>query len=135
MKFDFSLKPMTVVAASVILIITLHFLTRFDTIEGLSNPAHTEFVSKGLKTDITTLEDSLLISKYNTNYKEILNDMMDWCDLEILKVLVSNKINIVEGVSTANTELIASLNQYSNFKTTLQGVYDNVLLKVSSSNT
>jgi hypothetical protein len=102
-------------------------------IEGLANPAHTEFVSKGLSNDITSLQDALHISKYQSNYQSIVKDMMQWCDLSILKVLVSNKIGIEDGVDTANTELITSLNQYAQFKNTLQGVNDTLLTNVQSS--
>ena len=68
----------------------------------------------------------------NFYYKQIINDLMKWCDLQILQVLVANKINIEEGVHTTNTELITSLNQYSQFKNTLQGVYDGVLTNLQA---
>ena len=133
MKFDFKWKPITVVVALLVLIGTLYFVTRNPIVEGLANPSHTEFVAKGIKYDITSMQDSLLLSKYQSNYQGIVKDMMQWCDLEILQVLVSNKINIEDGVNAANTDLITSLNQYSQFKNTLQGVYDNVLTNVQSS--
>ncbi len=133
MKFNMKWKPLTVLVAILVLIGTLYFITRNPIVEGLANPAHTEFVSKGLKNDITSLEDSLHIAKYQGNYQGIVKDMMQWCDLEILKVLVSNKIDIQNGVDNANTDLITSLNQYSQFKNTLQSVYDNVLTNVKSS--
>lgn len=133
MNFSFKWRPLTVLVAFLILIGTLYFITCNPVIEGLANPAHTEFVSKGLKNDITSLQDSLHISKYQSNYQAILKDMMQWCDLEVLRVLVSNKLNIQDGVDTANTELISSLNQYSQFKNTLQSVYDNILTNVQSS--
>ena len=100
--------------------------------EGLSNPQHTQFVSKGVKNDIESLKDSLHIAKYQSNYQEIVQDLMEWCDLEILKVIASNKLNLQDGVDTANTELITSLNQWSNFRNTLQNVQSNVLTNVSS---
>ena len=129
-----NIKPMYVVVALLSLVLVLYLYNRHSTIvEGLANPSHTEFVSKGLKNDIVSLEDSLHISKYQKNYQEIVKDMMSWCDLEILKVLVSNKINIEDGVDTANTELITSLNQYAQFRDTLQSVYDNVLTNVQAS--
>lgn len=129
-----NIKPMYVVVALLTLVLVLYLYNRHSNIvEGLANPSHTEFVSKGLKNDIVSLEDSLHISKYQKNYQEIIKDMMSWCDLEILKVLVSNKINIEDGVDTANTELITSLNQYAQFRDTLQSVYDNVLTNVQAS--
>ena len=121
MKFNFKYKPISVVVALLFLIGILYFIKRSKVVEGLANPSHTEFVSKGLKNDITSLEDSLHITKYQSNYQEVL------------KVLTSNKINIEDGVNAANTDLITSLNQYSQFKNTLQGVYDNVLTNVQSS--
>jgi len=132
MKFDFKWKPITVVVALLVLIGTLYFITRNPIVEGLANPSHTEFVVKSIKNDITRLDDSFLFSKYQNNYKQIINDLMKWCDLQILQVLVANKINIQEGVDTANTELITSLNQYSQFKNTLQGVNDSVLTNLQA---
>jgi hypothetical protein len=132
MKFSMKWKPLTVLVALLVLIGTLYFITRNPIVEGLANPSHTEFVAKGIKNDITSLEDSFLLSKYQSNYREIVNDLMKWCDLQILQVLVANKINIKDGIDPANTELITSLNQYSQFKNTLQGVYDSVLTNVQA---
>ena len=132
MKFNLKWKPLTVLVALLVLIGTLYFITRNPIVEGLANPSHTEFVAKGIKNDITSLQDSFLLEKYQSNYREIVNDLMKWCDLQILQVLVANKINIQDGVDTANTELITSLNQYSQFKNTLQSVYDNVLTNVQA---
>lgn len=132
MKFSLKWKPLTVLIALLVLIGSLYFTTRTHIIEGLANPSHTEFIVKSIKNDITKLDDSFLFSKYQNNYKQIVNDLMKWCDLQILQVLVANKINIEEGVDPANTELITSLNQYSQFKHTLQGVYDGVLTNLQA---
>lgn len=133
MKFNFSMRPLTIIVAVLALIFVLHYLTRTSIIEGLTNnPSQSEFIAKGLKNDITTLQDGLLLSKYQSNYKEILKNMIEWSDLQILKTLVSNKLNLEDGVSNDNTQLITSLNQYSEFKNTIQNVYDNVLMNVSS---
>lgn len=129
-----NLRPLYVVLALLLLCGGLYMMkNKRSIIEGLANPAHTEFVSKGLSNDITSLQDALHISKYQSNYQSIVKDMMQWCDLSILKVLVSNKIGIEDGVDTANTELITSLNQYAQFKNTLQGVNDTLLTNVQSS--
>ena len=117
-----------VILTLLLLSFLLYCLTKnTDIIEGLANPAHTEFVSKGLSNDITSLQDALHISKYQKNYQTIVKDMMKWCDLSLLKVIVSNKINIENGVDTANTELISGLNEYSKFRDNLQTVYNNIL--------
>lgn len=131
---NLNLRPLYVVVALVLLCGGLYMMkNKRSIIEGLANPAHTEFVSKGLSNDITSLQDALHISKYQSNYQSIVKDMMQWCDLSILKVLVSNKINIEDGVDTANTELITSLNQYAQFKNTLQGVNDTLLTNIQNS--
>ena len=131
---NLNLRPLYVVVALVLLCGGLYMMkNKRSIIEGLANPAHTEFVSKGLSNDITSLQDALHISKYQSNYQSIVKDMMQWCDLYILKVLVSNKINIEDGVDTANTELITSLNQYAQFKNTLQGVNDTLLTNIQNS--
>lgn len=117
-----------VILTLLLLSFLLYSLTKnTDIIEGLANPAHTEFVSKGLSNDITSLQDALHISKYQKNYQTIVKDMMKWCDLSLLKVIVSNKINIENGVDTANTELISGLNEYSKFRDNLQTIYNNIL--------
>ena len=126
-----NLKPMSLLLAMFIMIIALYLYSmHFSLVEGLANPEHTEFVSKGIKNDIVSLEDSLHISKYQDNYRDIVNDMMQWCDLEILKTLMSNKINISDGINSDNVKLVESLNQFSQFRNTLQSVHDNVLTNV-----
>jgi len=128
-----NMKPMSVVVALLILILVLHLYNRWcNIVEGLANPADTEFIAKGIKNDIVSLQDALHIDKYQGNYQEIVKDMIQWCDLSLLKSVVSNKVNIEKGVSADNTELIRSLNQYSLFKETLQNVYNNILTTVPS---
>jgi hypothetical protein len=121
----------TVLAAILILWLLVNVYSRHNSlIEGMENPSITDLVVKGISNDITILEDQLHLKKYHSNYQTILRDLMKWCDLEVLKMLTSpGKINIGDGVTNANTELITSLNQYSQFKNTLQGVYDNLLAK------
>jgi hypothetical protein len=125
-------KYILIAVSIVMLLVLLVNLKQSNIVEGLSNPSHTEFISKGLKNDLASLQDSLHISKYQSNYQEIVKDMMEWCDLEILKTLVTNKINIQDGVNTENSQLISSLNQYAEFKNTLQGVYDSILSSSSA---
>jgi len=125
-----------VAAAAFLTLILVIFLFKFriSTREGLTNPAHTEFVAKGLKNDIVSLQDALHISKYQDNYHEIVKDLADWCDLSMLKVIVSNKINIGDGINSENTKLISSLNQYSQFRETLSGIADTVLSNIPQNN-
>lgn len=125
-------KYILIAVSIVLLLVLLVNLKQSNIVEGLSNPSHTEFISKGLKNDLASLQDSLHIAKYQSNYQEIVKDMMEWCDLEILKTLVTNKINIQDGVNTENSQLITSLNQYAEFKNTLQGVYDSILSSSSA---
>ena len=129
-------RSLWVLGALLLLCLILYsFVYNVPIVEGLANDASlTDHIAKGLKNDLTTLEDSLLIKKYQTNYKNIINDLMKWCDLEILQTITTGKFNIDDGVNTANTELISSLNQYSQFKNTLQGVYDSVLSNVTPAN-
>jgi hypothetical protein len=53
--------------------------------EGMATASSTELVSKGISNDITKLQDLLLISKYKNNYKDIVDDMIKWCDLALLQ--------------------------------------------------
>jgi hypothetical protein len=111
----------------VALCVGLYFILRKKVVEGLSNAGMSELIAKGFGNDITQLEDTLLINKYKANYKTILQDMIKWCDLAILNGLISSKLNVQEGVNETNTQIITALNQYSQMKTTLNGVYDNLL--------
>ena len=99
--------------------------------EGLENPAHTEFISKGIKNDVESLKDSLHLAKYQSNYKEILQDLAQWCDLEIMKTIATNKINLDDGMTTQNTELLTSMNQWAQFRDTLRSLHTNLLSGVS----
>jgi hypothetical protein len=93
MKFSLKWKPLTVLVALLVLIGTLYFITRNPIVEGLANPSHSEFVVKSIKNDVTQLDDSFLFSKYENNYKELVNDLMKWCDLQILQVLILQILN------------------------------------------
>jgi hypothetical protein len=140
MKLDINLKltknmqRVLIGLFSVFFIICIMGYIKGKTREGLSNPSHTEFVSKGIKNDVESAKDSLHLVKYQDNYKEILADMASWCDLEILKTIVQNKINIDDGVTTQNTEIITSLNQWAEFRNNLQNVSDNVLSNLPTTN-
>lgn len=109
----------------IVLLVIVLFRTKMR--EGMATASSTEFVSKGISNDITTLQDQLLISKYKSNYKDIVDDMIKWCDLALLKAVSSNYINVDKGLETANTELITAMNQYSHFKNTLQGLKTELL--------
>ena len=64
---NLNLRPLYVVVALVLLCGGLYMMkNKRSIIEGLANPAHTEFVSKGLSNDITSLQDALHISKYQS---------------------------------------------------------------------
>ena len=95
--------------------------------EGLENPAHSEFISQGVKRDVESLKDSLHLGKYQKNYTQILQDLAQWCDLVIMKSVVNNKINLDQGMSSSNTEIITSMNEWAKFRNTLQGLHNNLL--------
>lgn len=127
MNFNLKWNTETIIIAILVLMGAFYFVSRNRKIEGFSNASRSEYLAKGLLNDITSLEDSLYISKYKTNYKDIVNDLSKWCDLQILNVIISNKIDAKGGFDTKNTEIITSLNQYREFKNTLEQVYDNLL--------
>tara|TARA_B110000858_G_scaffold192819_1_gene244178 strand:- start:2385 stop:2768 length:384 start_codon:yes stop_codon:yes gene_type:complete len=116
-------------ATTVALCGVLYLLLRNTTVEGLSNAGMSKIIAKGFGNDIKQLEDTLLINKYSANYKTILDDMIMWSDLAILNGLISSKLNVQDGVSETNTQIITSLNQYAQLKETLQGVKQNLLSK------
>lgn len=116
-------------ATTVALCGVLYLLLRNTIVEGLSNAGMSKIIAKGFGNDIKQLEDTLLINKYSANYKTILDDMIMWSDLAILNGLISSKLNVQDGVSETNTQIITSLNQYAQLKETLQGVKQNLLSK------
>lgn len=95
--------------------------------EGMATASSTELVSKGISNDITKLQDLLLISKYKNNYKDIVDDMIKWCDLALLQSVSAGFINVDKGMDPSNTQIITGLNQYSQFKNTLQGLKTELL--------
>lgn len=95
--------------------------------EGMATASSTELVSKGISNDITKLQDLLLISKYKNNYKDIVDDMIKWCDLALLQTVSAGFINVDKGMDPSNTQIITGLNQYSQFKNTLQGLKTELL--------
>ena len=95
--------------------------------EGMATASSTEFVAKGISNDITKIQDLLLISKYKNNYKDIVDDLIKWCDLALLQAVSAGFINVDKGMDTTNTQLITGLNQYSQFKDTLQGLKTELL--------
>ena len=114
---------------TVAICVVLYLVLRRRNVEGMSsNASLTEFIAKGLGSDNTKFEDALLINKYKANYKTIIQELIKWCDLAVLNGLIaSGKLNVKEGVSDTNTQIITGLNQYAELKKTLQDMYDNLL--------
>lgn len=115
-----------------LLIFVVRFFGKSKMREGLANPSSTSFVLKGISNDVESVKDSLLLQKYQNNYKQILKDVATWCDLEILKAIVNSKLNIDDGFSTKNTEVITSLNEWAKFRNSLQSVDINILSNLPS---
>lgn len=115
-----------------LLIFVVRFFSKSKMREGLANPSSTSFVLKGISNDVESVKDSLLLQKYQNNYKQILKDVATWCDLEILKAIVNSKLNIDDGFSAKNTEVITSLNEWAKFRNSLQSVENNILSNLPS---
>lgn len=114
---------------SVAICVVLYLVLRGRVVEGLSNTgAMSEIIAKGFDNDLKQLEDTLLIEKYGSNYRTILDDMSKWADLAILNGLMTGgKLNVQNGVDETNTQVVTSLNQYAELKKTLQGVKKDLL--------
>ena len=134
MKLTKNMKSILVGLAIVaVMIVVVGFVKSKSGIrEGLANPAHTEFISKGISNDVQSSHDALHLVKYQKEYKQILDDMAKWCDLQILNTIVTNKISMDDGVNTKNTEVITGLNQWAQFRDNLQSVSNNVLSNLPS---
>jgi len=129
---------------SVVFLCSGMYLISLKTVEGLATPATAPdavvskpdpallaFVDKMMGSDLETIKDSLYLSKYKNNYQDFLKDLMEWCDLQTLVTLTSNNsgFNISKGINSTNTEFVSSLNQYAEFRNTIQGIYDRVIAK------
>jgi hypothetical protein len=109
----------------IVLLVFVLFRTKMR--EGMATASSTELVSKGISNDITKIQDLLLISKYKNNYNDIVDDMIKWCDLALLQAVSGGFISVDKGMDPTNTKIITGLNEYSQFKNTLQGLKTELL--------
>ena len=65
--------------------------------------------------------DNLNVEKYKDNYDSMHDNLITWCDNQILNEISSNKINTNKGLDKSNLDTISNLNNLKLFKDTLEG--------------
>ena len=102
---------------------------QFSMIEGLTNISSNSADTAAIIKDQTTKTlDTLLINKYRSNYEDIIVNMNDWCDAQILNIIVSGEMDCKNGCSEKFMASVKKVNNLENFKKTLNdsiGYLDN----------
>ena len=120
MSWYSKIKPYKNTIIGCTLIIVLAYIAkRSKIIEGF-DPIDSEERPAEIKRANTKTTDMLNITKYRSNYEDIIKHKMKWCDNQILSHLVSNKLDVNEPLNDKNNQLIAGVNGLSNFKNTLK---------------
>ena len=89
-------------------------------VEGITNIASdSSDVAESIKNNTTKTLDTLLINKYRTNYEDIIINMNDWCDAQILNMIVSGDLDCTNGYNDKLLTKIRNLNDLESFKDTL----------------
>ena len=97
----------------IILIYVLIMILRFQNnmVEGMTDSSS---LAKQIKDDSTKTLDGLLVSKYRSEYEDIILNMHEWCDTQILSNIVNGSIN-----RTDPSDSIKKINELEQFKGTL----------------
>jgi hypothetical protein len=100
-----------------ILLLIYYVLTR-SLVEGFDG-LDSEKYAPEVKDSHTKIMDSLNISKYRSNYEDIIKHKIKWCDSQLLAHVVSSKLDLDDPMSVKNTEHINKLNNLHKFKESL----------------
>ena len=91
--------------------------TTTDT-NGLAGNAAT--YASNISTQVTKLNDALLVSKYNSDYKTVVNDLQDYINAQALETILN-----ISPTDLANNDIsttIQTLNTYSGAQTSLSNI-------------
>ena len=105
-----------------IVVRTLNFQAKV--LEGLTTGSGTTTdksnLPEAINANTTTLEDSLLLSKYKKNYEDIIINLENNVNFNILNGIVSNSETLSKNpMDPAALQTIASINSLKTFKDTL----------------
>lgn len=105
-----------------IIVRTLNFQAKV--LEGLTTGSDTTTeksnIPEAINANTTTLEDSLLISKYKKNYEDVLINLENNVNFNILNGIVSNAETLSKNpMDPAALQMVASMNSLKTFKDTL----------------
>lgn len=103
-----------------IVVRTLNFQAKV--LEGLTTGSTTEKsnIPEAISANTTTLEDSLLLSKYKKNYEDVLINLENNVNFNILNGIVSNAETLSKNpMDPAALQMVASMNSLKTFKDTL----------------
>ena len=105
----------------IVLIFMFLFITYCwtNTKEPFTSSSSKLFPKQISKNNVDTL-DNLNIEKYRDNYNNMHDELILWCDNQILNAISSNKINTNKGLDKSNLDTISNLNNLKKFKDTLE---------------
>lgn len=86
-----------------------------NVVEGFTG-SESDKVADKINTDTSNIIDDLHISKYRTNYEDIINNMKVWTDAMLLKSIVSDGIDTDANLTSDNLKKIAHINHLESFK-------------------
>lgn len=91
--------------------------TTSDT-NGLAGNAST--YASNISTQVTKLNDALLVSKYNSDYKNVVNELQDYINAQALETILN-----ISSTDLANNDIsttLQTLNTYSGAQTSLSNI-------------
>ena len=103
-----------------IIVRTLNFQAKV--LEGLTTGSTTEKsnIPEAISANTTTLEDSLLLSKYKKNYEDVLINLENNVNFNILNGIVSNAETLSKNpMDPTALQMVSSMNSLKTFKDTL----------------
>ena len=140
MKDDFLKIVGILVIIGILVFLAVKFLKiQAKVMEGLTNPSPDGTTSPGangeagsaaqyaaeIKSNVIKLQDTLLITKYRSDYETVILNMDDYINMLMLKTVLNIKIvddSTTAGKQNPNIELIAALNTLNSAKQSLNNV-------------
>lgn len=83
---------------------------------------HVSEIRESMKKKTEQLKDTLLISKYKTDYEDIIIELEDYLNLSMLQAINILSSTSKESLGKDDIELINNINSVNKFKNTLNGV-------------
>jgi hypothetical protein len=105
--------------------ILLYVIYLNKTEEGFSQNITISHIPKKIEDNSTILNDTLLISKYRTDYEDTIINLHNQMGLAILKEIINN-VQVISNNPTSKKSLkiISQINELEKFKSTLNETID-----------